>query len=196
VVNYVRTKYALRKALRNHKPPIPETPKMNMFPVWGKAAQANSRRYCGHSDAASCAAKLFPPTLQQRIVEEANKAVAQRWTGASIQKWYGMQGPWCCMTWSRIKDLAGSKSPKYAYVPSVVTAAAKGEHGLHIVSSPRPGDAVIYDWQGDHYADHIGTLLRKVGGLIYVAEGNAGANTVTKQVRTTANVLCYVRVGS
>ena len=138
---------------------------------------------------------FFPQTMSDRIAEQARKAVADRWSKYTIQHWYGMGDvAWCAETWSYIKAKAGSTSPKMAYVPAIIEAAAHGRGGLKLTSSPRPGDGVIYDWNYDHVSDHIETLLSKKGGYITTAAGNSGPPYVIKRYRTTGNVIAWVRV--
>lgn len=138
---------------------------------------------------------FFPQTMSQKIAAQAKKAVAERWSKHTIQTWYGMGDvPWCAETWSYIKHKAGSSSPKMAYVPAILEAAAHGRDGLKLTSSPRPGDGVVYDWNYDHVSDHIETLLTKNGKYITTAAGNSGPPYVIKRYRTTSNVIAWVRV--
>ena len=138
---------------------------------------------------------FFPMTMREKILVQAKRAVAERWSQHSIQSWYGMGDvPWCAETWSYIKHKAGSTSPKAAYVPAIVEDAAHKRNGLALTSSPLPGDGVVYDWDYDHTSDHIETLLTKVGPSITTAAGNSGPPYVIRRYRTTSNVIAWIRV--
>ena len=211
MLNLPRLKYRLRKYAQNHEIAIPkgfhpETP------MWGEPAKTLAWRVTEHlvkhkvkgarkgTSPEVIKAVFFPPppasALGKRIALEAKKAVATRLSGYAVQKWYGMWGAWCAMTWSYIKNRAGSSSPKNAWVPGILEDAANRRNGLMLVSSKKalPGDGVIFDWQFDHEADHIETLLTKRGFIITTAAGNSGYPYVVKRVRTTYNVIGYVRV--
>jgi lysozyme family protein len=47
--------------------------------------------------------------------------------------------------------------------------------------APKQGDVVIFDWDGDRYADHIGIFLRMQGGYFVCAEGNRGNREAVTQ---------------
>lgn len=79
-------------------------------------------------------------------------------------QWYNLNGQkWCAIFVSWVFDKAG--------VPLGNIQTAKGIHhcqsahnyykskGL-LTTAPEPGDIVIYDWEGNGYADHIGIFIR------------------------------------
>jgi hypothetical protein len=212
MLNLPRLKFKMRKYAQNHEIAVPkgfhpETP------MWGGPAKTLAWRVTEHlvkhkvkgahqsTSPEVIKAVFFPPppasAMGKRIAAEAQKAISTRLSQWKIQGWYGMGNvAWCAETWSYLKMLAGSTSPKMAYVPFILSSAAKRENGLMLVSASKalPGDGVIYDWQFDHEADHIETLLSKRGNVITTAAGNSGYPYVVKRVRTTYNVIGYVRV--
>ena len=79
--------------------------------------------------------------------------------------WYGMNGvPWCAIFCTWIDQLGGKptisfvKGNKYSYVPYIVNDARLAKNGLSVVSTPKPGDLVCYDWSRDGEFDHIGVV--------------------------------------
>lgn len=125
-----------------------------------------------------------------------------------FSNWYGMNGPWCAMfvTYNFVK--AGSKAfkrgEKYAYCPYVLADAKAQRNHLTVVSAKdtRPGDIVLYDWDKDGVADHIGivTFPPSKGNTFTAVEGNtSGTNPsdggmVAQMSRNTKDVIAFVRV--
>lgn len=104
--------------------------------------------------------------------------------GSNRQKygaWYGFNGvAWCAIFCSWCYHFAGSVSfnPKlgrWAYCPYVVSDARAGRNGLSIATSPKRGDLVLYDWNNDGVADHIGMFdawIDEAAGTFASVEGN------------------------
>lgn len=96
-----------------------------------------------------------------------------------ISKWYRMTGPWCAMAVTQWYVMAGSKgfqrSARWAYCPYILQAAIRGDHGLSLTRNPKQGDIVLFDWDNDRIADHVG-ILRSDGvdanGNFKTIEGN------------------------
>jgi hypothetical protein len=98
--------------------------------------------------------------------------------------WYNMVGPWCAMFCTWCDQLGGqptksfSKGLYYAYVPYIVSDARMGYRGLSIVSSPKPGDLVCFDWDRDGEYDHIGIVENPPdnNGNFTAIEGNTSTS--------------------
>jgi len=95
--------------------------------------------------------------------------------------WYGMNGvPWCAIfcTWCDQQSIKPTKtfvrSIKYSYVPFLVGDARLGLNGLSLVTTPKPGDLVCYDWRYDGEYDHMGIVLTPPDnvGNFQAIEGN------------------------
>jgi hypothetical protein len=90
--------------------------------------------------------------------------------------WYGIDNaPWCAMFVSWCFCEAGQplppiQSPKgYAYCPSGVNYFKKiGQYH----KTPKVGDIVFFDWQGDGVADHTGLVLEIKNSHLITIEGN------------------------
>jgi len=106
-------------------------------------------------------------TKAQARLKKAQSELGYKETGNNNNKygqWYGQNyQPWCAMfvTWC---DLLGglpspdtfAKGSRYAYCPYIVNDARLGIRGLSVVSTPKPGDLVLYDWTRDGEYQHIG----------------------------------------
>lgn len=104
-----------------------------------------------------------------------------------ITEWYGMDGPWCAMTVSRALCMAGfTNDGDDVVVPGVRSTTAKGWAYVPYLlndfrdagradNEPHPGDIVIFDWDSDGLADHVGMVERvEADGTVWTFEGNRG----------------------
>ena len=117
--------------------------------------------------------------------------------------WYGMVGPWCAMFCSWCSDKAGGKF-HYAYTPYVVRDARAGVNAMRVVDAAdvRQGDFVLYDWERNGVADHIGVFEGWVakGRSFNAIEGNTSLTSqdnggkVMRRTRDVSLVQCFVRV--
>jgi hypothetical protein len=117
--------------------------------------------------------------------------------------WYGITGAWCAMFQTYNYVAAGSKAfqrgNRWAYCPFVVDDARAGRNGLKLVSPANvaPGDLVLFDWNGDGVADHIGmfeTWTDKKKKSFTAIEGNAGPGEVERGTHDMKNVLIFAHV--
>lgn len=129
--------------------------------------------------------------------------------GSNNQKygaWYGMNGvPWCAIFVSWALAQAGSKF-RYAYCPFIVNDARIGFNGLQVVPyyEAKPGDLVLFNWDGDWDSDHIGFLEKKGPDAthFYSIEGNTAVGNdsnggeVMRRYRHLSQVQAFVRVGA
>jgi len=96
-------------------------------------------------------------------------------------RWFGVDGvPWCAIFASYCFDVgagvvlcrgwhaAGTGPRGVAYVPTL--AAWLRAKGL-AVEEPRPGDLVIFDWDGG-VPDHVGIVIRADAAGLTTVEGN------------------------
>lgn len=127
-----------------------------------------------------------------------------------FSRWYGLIGPWCAMFVTYNYTRAGSKafdknSARWAYCPFILADAKAGRNFLKEVSAANvgPGDIVLYDWDKDGVADHVGLFEKwsdKKKTKFTAIEGNTSATDnsnggeVARQSRTKGNVIAFVRV--
>lgn len=153
-----------------------------------------------------------PATLAQKALVSAAKQLGVKESPADsnrvlFSQWYGLTGPWCAMFVSWNYVAAGSKSFKagqhYAYCPYILSDAKAGRNGLQLVSSPQPGDIVLYCWNGTGVPEHTGLFERWLdskGSSFSAIEGNTSAGNdanggeVQRRQRDRSLVVAFVRV--
>jgi hypothetical protein len=160
--------------------------------------------------------------LREKALERLEGEIGYHETGQNnnkFGKWYGMNfQPYCAMavTWAYV--LEGSKAfvkgSRYAYCPYIVNDARAGRYGLSVTKDPLPGDLVLYNWDGDWDADHVGLFKRwlKKGVRFTAVEANTSPDDSGNQsngggvylrgeapgvgdTRKAVTVQCFVRVG-
>lgn len=105
--------------------------------------------------------------LENAIADIGMKESPPRSNWSPISRRWGVKGPWCAMGVSEWYIDAGSKAfverRDFAYVPFMLAAAERGQHGLALVrfAQAQPGDILCFDWDNDRIADHTG-LLREL----------------------------------
>jgi peptidoglycan hydrolase-like protein with peptidoglycan-binding domain len=102
---------------------------------------------------------------------------------------------WCADFVSYVTKQAGG-SMNDPYCPSVVDQL-KSDGNWKGRSNPQPGDLVLFDWDGDRVADHIGIVERvNADGSIGTIEGNTtnpqtGQEGVWRRTRSMSVVLGF-----
>ncbi|MBM7784729.1 CHAP domain-containing protein [Tenggerimyces flavus] len=130
---------------------------------------------------------------------EADKYLAWAWPSE-----HTVTTPWCAGFVSWVTNhKAGVTSFKHLAVQQWVIAAREGRSGLRRVTTPRAGDLIAFDWDGNGDFrpgnSHIG-IVDRVGanGNIYTLEGNWGSGTasVHRDVhpRNTTYSQFYIRI--
>ena len=133
----------------------------------------------------------------------ANEGLGETPAGSNhneISAWYGFDGPWCAMTISKALCHAGFTSTgDDVVVPGIRTTTAKGWAYVPYLlndfrdagradDDPRPGDLVIFDWDHDGCADHVGMVERlEADGTFWSYEGNR--NDVLEHVHRDRSVV-------
>ena len=108
--------------------------------------------------------------------------------GGAVQ---GTGFPWCCVFIWWLFDRSGLSAlfcggQRTAFCPFVVQYAR--EHGQWVTEEYRSGDLLLYDWDNDGQADHIG-LCESVSGMTAVTiEGTVG-ESVKRMTRSLVTVL-------
>lgn len=92
-------------------------------------------------------------------------------------KWYGLDGqPWCMMAVQYWFDKAGMPLPyRTASCPALVTYAKKV--GKWHTTSFKPGDIVLYDFNLNGGADHVGIVESAAARSITAIEGNTSVTS-------------------
>jgi hypothetical protein len=125
-----------------------------------------------------------------------------------FSKWYGVQGPWCAMFVSYCYTEAGAKKSfkkgqKWSFCPFILESARAGDNNLSLTDEPKRGDIVLYQFDDDANADHIGLFERFTGSGNFTAiEGNtasgndANGGEVMRRTRNKSQVVAFIHVGT
>jgi hypothetical protein len=109
---------------------------------------------------------------------------------AKIQEVTGKSGinpattPWCAAFAMNVLKDAGVLNldglSNRNYCPTIVSwAKDKGIYGPRGSYQPKPGDAIMFDWEGDGTSDHIGIVEKVENGKVITIEGNS-SNSVKR----------------
>lgn len=107
---------------------------------------------------------------------------------------------WCATFTSTIAHQCGLTKDQFPYEcgvqEQVKIAIEKGTFTTDI-SQVQKGDLIIYDWNGDNWADHVGFVVMITTDNIQIIEGNikntVGYRTIPK---TSKTVQGYIKVGA
>jgi hypothetical protein len=122
-------------------------------------------------------------------------------------EWYGMNHvAWCAIFVSWVYDQCGVKWPKrvesekgFAWCPALYYRAKQNDR---ITLSPKAGDIVLFDWNGDQKADHTGLFSEWIveGKTFRSWEGNTSPSNnsnggeVMLRERKVSQVQAFVNV--
>ena len=112
-------------------------------------------------------------------------------TGAA--SWYAARGvAWCAMFASWCFAQAGVECVGLpdGYCPSIL-ARARAAGATVAAEDARPGDLVLFDWDGGN-PDHVGIVERNFGTHLQTIEGNV-SNSVQRRTRAFSVVKACVR---
>jgi len=142
-----------------------------------------------------------------------NDGLSERPPGSNVvpgvtDRW-GLNGqPWCAMAVSCalmaagfgslddfVLDMPGVETDYacgWAYCPHIVDAFR--DAGRWLLSGPLPGDVVLFDWDADGWADHVGMVEQDLlDGTVLTREGNTAGNRVEQKRRSAQDILGYGR---
>jgi hypothetical protein len=150
--------------------------------------------------------------MKKEVVKIALAEVGYKETPANSNlnkygEWYGKNGvAWCAAFVSWVYFHAGMKWPKnletskgFVWCPTLTIRARKNGW---VTTKPEPGDVVLFDWNNDGGADHVGIFIKWVveGKTFETVEGNTSLNNqsnggaVMKRVRKIEHVQHFVKV--
>lgn len=120
------------------------------------------------------------------------------WPKGNEDGFYDWCGAWVCAVLRSAKvDVPDRFSGEWASVALVESwvgwAKRNGAWLPRGSGAPQPGDVVIYDWDGDSFANHIGIVLSVSGDGVESAEGNTRNREVIMQ-RSSRQIAGYVRL--
>lgn len=148
------------------------------------------------------AVALAQAELGVQEIGTSNESPRIRTYRTATPRFAEVPGPWCAYFLSWVAKKAGApigyEGEGMGYVPDIQNWAVD-ESRWFTDRSPRPGDAIVFDWEQDGEEDHIG-LVERVDddGTIHTIEGNAGSDGIVKR-RTwdqdAADIRGFVRLG-
>ncbi|MBQ3151488.1 MAG: CHAP domain-containing protein [Clostridia bacterium] len=112
--------------------------------------------------------------------------------------------PWCCVfVWDIFRLCSASdlfySGKKTAYCPDL-QVWAKENNLVRNKTDGRPGDIILFDWNGNMLADHVGIIEKKnADGTYTTIEGNTSLSSndnggcVMRRVRALSEVLSVIR---
>lgn len=135
-----------------------------------------------------CITQWFRDQIGTRESGNNNVIYNTDYYGAPVQ---GDNYPWCCaFIWDGFYQTGLSAlfcgGAKTAYCPFVVEWAKA--HGRWFVGEYKPGDLLLFDWNGDGVADHIGFCTAWNGAFAYAIEGNS-RDMVAEETRYPVNIM-------
>lgn len=139
-----------------------------------------------------------------RFADPAEGTKYGRWYAAQVKAaYFAANGvPYCAMFVSWVFSAIGGSifgdGRVYAYCPFIERdARAKGR--LRSFEEIQPGDVLLFDWNDDGLADHVGFAARRVGDYVHTIEGNTSDSSddnggkVLRRVRHRSGIRCVVR---
>ncbi len=114
--------------------------------------------------------------IRENIVKTAKAEVGK--TGETYWNWYGFNRrvEWCCVfvSWVAYKnDVLNTHIPKFIWVKKGVDYyREKGQLKKPREYTPKPGDVVFFEWNGNTIIDHVGLVEKVKNGYVYTIEGN------------------------
>ena len=109
--------------------------------------------------------------------------------------YYGTNGvPYCAMFVSWVFNQVGAKCAGLpaAYCPYIVRHAKAAKKTVSKANA-KPGDVVLFDWEGNGVADQVGIVEKNNGSSMTCIEGNTDNGIVARKTRPYSCICCVVR---
>lgn len=100
-----------------------------------------------------------------------------------------MNDPWCCAFVVAMFQVCGMADiiPGYAYCDGMIQIFKQwGRWKDRIGYTPKKGDIVFYDWNGDGSSDHVGIVSDNSFGQLTVIEGNKSDAVGHRKIGTSS----------
>lgn len=148
--------------------------------------------------------KAFKALASKEGLKEApphsNNILFSRWYMRNTEGWTSGGPPHCAMAVSWAYVQAGSEAfaqaVRYAYCPYLWRDAQAGHFGLRVITEPKRGDIVLFEWgdSGASEPDHVGLFDEPAGSQAdHTLESNT-QDMVRRETRSHSLITCYVRV--
>lgn len=105
-------------------------------------------------------------------------------------EWCGCFVHWCMRNTPSATD-AYPTTANNAYCPTIANHFQSiGQWGNRNFTNLVPGDVILFDWEGDGEADHVGIVIGQDGTYVYTVEGNAGDAVIMTQYLIGSSAIC------
>ena len=101
-----------------------------------------------------------------------------------------MTDPWCCAFVVAMFQICGMADivPGYAYCDGMIQVYKQwGRWNNRIGYTPKKGDVIFYDWNGDGSSDHVGIVSDNSFGQLTVIEGNKSDTVGYRKIGTDSS---------
>lgn len=130
---------------------------------------------------------------QSSIAKVAQKELAEgsHPGGEKYWRWYGFNGrvEWCATFVSYVADKARVKIDRFAYCPTGINDFKAKNQWLERNKSPKSGNIIFFDWDGDSISDHVGIVEKAEKDMIYTIEGNSGDQVARQQYQKNSSYI-------
>lgn len=96
-------------------------------------------------------------------------------------KWFGLDGlPWCGIFVSWVFAKAGKPLPQIGFKNGFASCQLALDYFTKkkmVVTDPKPGDLVFYDWNDDNRFDHVGIVFGNLSRYLTTCEGNTSLSS-------------------
>lgn len=192
---YIRTQYSAATGYTYYLMPASSSTRVMDVNGNGSADNTNIQLYTKNDskaqqfiiNKASAANYSNRQTSRQKVIAIAKSQIGTRESGNGWTKygaWYGdyvkskyafSNAAWCAMFVSWCGNQAGLPNSTFyyhAYCPSGVSWYQNKKQWHWKGYTPKSGDIVYYDWNGDSVTDHVGLVASYNKGTITTVEGN------------------------
>jgi len=146
--------------------------------------------------------------MREKIIELATKEIGYAEKSGNVTKfgeWFGFNGvPWCAIFCSWCYSMAGMTIKGGGFKNGFAGCqTAMVNFKSMITKTPKPGDLVLFDWQSDKRADHVGIFVAWIdnkAGTFFTIEGNtstanqSNGGMVMKRQRNMAKVTAFINL--
>jgi hypothetical protein len=192
---YIRTQYSAATGYTYYLMPASSATRVMDVKGNGSADNTNIQLYAKNNskaqqfiiNKASAGSYSARQTGRQKVIAIAKSQIGTKETGSGWTKygaWYGeyvkskyafSNAAWCAMFVSWCGNQAGLSSSTFyyhAYCPSGVSWYQNKKQWHWKGYTPKSGDIVYYDWNGDSVTDHVGLVASYNKSTITTVEGN------------------------
>ncbi len=114
--------------------------------------------------------------------------------GEKYWRWYGFSSrvEWCAIFVSYNAEIDHVKMDQFAYCPAGIDTFKAKHQWQDRGSTPKSGNIIFFDWDGDSISDHMGIVEKFDKGTVYTIEGNSGDKIAKRSYeKNSSYILAY-----